>query len=175
MGDTATTRWQVTPELPLRPAAFYRTLNPVEVGMHLMRTWSPLGTRAFMLIVAWGIWEFAAPDLTRAESFAVGWVAQIWIRNIVLVGVVAGALHWWLWMRMAQQDLRYDTRPMGKNKRLFLLDDQVKDNLTLTLGSAMLIGTLWESIGWWAYANNIAPMITDQTNVIPDDVIFDAK
>jgi len=134
--------------------------------MHLMRTWSPLGTRAFMLIVAWGIWEFAAPDLTRAESFAVGWMAQIWIRNIVLVAVVAGALHWWLWMRMAQQDLRYDTRPMGKNKRLFLFDDQVKDNLTLTLGSAMLIGTLWESVGWWAYANDIAPMITWGENPI---------
>lgn len=166
MGDTATTRWQVTPDLPLRPAAFYRTLNPVEIGMHLMRTWSPLGTRAFMLIVAWGIWEFAAPDLTRAESFAVGWMAQIWIRNIVLVGVIAGALHWWLWMRMAQQDLRYDTRPMGKNKRLFLFDDQVKDNLALTLVSAMLIGTLWESVGWWAYANDIAPMITWDENPI---------
>ena len=90
MGDTATTRWQVPPDLPLRPAAFYRTLNPVEIGMHLMRTWSPLGTRAFMLIVAWGIWEFAAPDLAKAESLAVGWMAQIWIRNIVLVAVIAG-------------------------------------------------------------------------------------
>ena len=56
-------------------------------------------------------------------------MAQIWIRNIVLVALIAGALHWWLWMRMAQQDLRYDTRPMGKNKRLFLFDDQLKDNL----------------------------------------------
>ena len=85
MGDTATTRWQVTPDLPLRPAAFYRTLNPVEIAIHLMHTWSPLGTQAFMLIVAWGTWEFAAPDLAKAESFAFGWMAQIWIRNIVLV------------------------------------------------------------------------------------------
>tara|TARA_B100001094_G_scaffold222324_1_gene216372 strand:+ start:379 stop:492 length:114 start_codon:yes stop_codon:yes gene_type:complete len=37
---------------------------------------------------------------------------------------------------------------MGKNKRLFLFDDQVKDNLALTLVSAMLIGMLWESVGW---------------------------
>ena len=51
-------------------------------------------------------------------------------------------------MRMAQQDLRYDTRPMGKNRRLFLFDDQVKDNLALTLAPAMFIGTLWESVGW---------------------------
>ena len=48
----------------------------------------------------------------------------------------------------------------GQDKRLFLFDDQVKDNLALTLVSAMLIGTLWESVGWWAYANDIAPMIT---------------
>lgn len=57
-------------------------------------------------------------------------------------------MHWWLWTRRARQDLRYDTRPMGKNKRLFLFDDQVKDNLALTLVSAMLIGMLWESVGW---------------------------
>ena len=134
----------ITPDLPLRPL-----LPHAESGRDRHASDAHLvAFGVFMLIVAWGIWEFAAPDLTRAESLAVGWIAQIWIRNIVLVGVIAGALHWWLWM-MAQQDLRYDTRPMGKNKRL-LFDDQVKDNLALTLVSAMLIGTLWESVGWWA-------------------------
>ena len=68
MGDTATTRWQVTPDLPLRPAAFYRTLNPVEIAIHLMRTWSPLGTRAFMLIVAWGIWAVSYTHLRAHET-----------------------------------------------------------------------------------------------------------
>ncbi len=55
---------------------------------------------------------------------------------------------------------------MGKNKRLFLFDDQVKDNLALTLAPAMFIGTLWESVGWWAYANEIAPIITWGENPI---------
>lgn len=110
-----------------------------------------------MLLVAWGIWEIVRPDLTAAESLAFGWMAQIWLRNVVLVAVVAGGLHWWLWIRRAQQDLRYDRREMGRDKRLFLFDDQVKDNLFLTLVPAMAIGTLWESLGWWAYANEIAP------------------
>ena len=118
-----------------------------------------------MLIVAWGIWEFAAPDLAKAESFAVGWMAQIWIRNILLVAVIAGALHWWLWMRMAQQDLRYDSRPMARTSASS--SSTIRRRTTsLTLVSAMLIGTLWESVGWWAYANDIAPMITWGDNPI---------
>ncbi len=165
MGDT-TTRWQHTPELPLRPAAFYRTISPVEIGAHLLRSWRPWGTRVFMLLVAWGIWEFAAPDLNDARSFSFGWMSQIWLRNIVLVAIITGALHWWLWIRKAQQDLRYDSRDMGRNKRLFLFDDQVKDNMFLTLVSAMLIGSLWESLGWWAYANGTAPTVSWESNPV---------
>ena len=159
MGDT-TTRWQYTPPLPLQPAAFYRTIRPVEIGAHLVRSWRPWGTRVFMLLVAWGIWEFAAPDLAEAQSFSLGWMSQIWLRNVVLVAVITGALHWWLWIRKAQQDLRYDARDMGRDKRLFLFNDQVKDNMFLTLAPAMLIGSLWESLGWWAYANGTAPTVS---------------
>ncbi len=149
------------PEVPLQPAPFYRwPLRPAAIVRHVVGTWRPFGTRVFMLLVAWGIWEFFAPDLTAAESFSIGWVGQIWLRNVVLVGVVAGALHWWLWIQLKQQDLRYDTRGMGRHKRLFLFDDQVKDNVFLTLVSAMAIGTLWESVGWWADANDIAPTIS---------------
>ncbi|MEM9518332.1 MAG: sterol desaturase family protein [Actinomycetota bacterium] len=165
MGDTKT-RWLLTPELPLQPAPFYRTLHPGAILTHVARTWRPWGTRVFMLAVAACIWWFAAPDLDDAQRFSFGWMSQIWLRNLVLVAVITGGLHWWLWIKKAQQDLRYDKREMGRDKRIFLFDDQVKDNMFLTLVSAMAIGSLWESIGWWAYANDIAPTISWDDNPV---------
>ncbi|MEM9464298.1 MAG: sterol desaturase family protein [Actinomycetota bacterium] len=172
MGDTKS-RWMYVPDVPLRPAPFYRwPLAPASILRHVVGTWRPLGTRVFMMLVAWGIWAFFAPDLEAARSFSFGWMSRIWLRNVLLVGVVAGGLHWWLWIRLKQQDLRYDTRGMGRHKRLFLFDDQVKDNVFLTLVSAMLIGTAWESLGWWAYANDTAPRVTFDSDPVWFVVLF---
>ena len=141
-----------------RPSAATGCLLPhaesVEVGMHLMRTVAS-GHTGVHVDRRGGIWEFAAPDLTRASRSPLADGTNLDSQHRF---VASSPAHWWLWMRMAQQDLRYDTRPMGKNKRLFLFDDQV-DNLTLTSGRRCS-SALWESVGWWAYANDIAPMIT---------------
>ena len=165
---TSAPRWQYTPHLPLEPAPFLRwPPNPLAIGRHVVGTWQPLSTRVFMALVAWAIWEWFTPPLAAAESFAIGWMAQIWLRNLVLVAAITGLLHWWLWIRRGQGDeLRYDSRALGRNKKIFLFGDQVKDNVFLTLVSAMAIGSLWESIGWWAYATGTAPTITWDSNPV---------
>ena len=109
-----------------------------------------------MLVVAFALWEWFRPSLAEAESLRLGWILEIWVRNIVLVTVVAGGLHLLLQRYRVQGDgLRYDSRPLTKNKSLFLFNDQVKDNMFLTLLPAMVAATVWESLGWWAYANGI--------------------
>ena len=109
-----------------------------------------------MLVVAFALWEWFRPSLTEAESLRLGWILEIWVRNVVLVTVVAGGLHLFLQRYRVQGDgLRYDGRPLTKKKSLFLFNDQVKDNMFLTLMPAMVAATVWESLGWWAYANGI--------------------
>ena len=151
--------WNYTPDLPLRSAPFLHwPLRPAAIGRHLVKTWRPLTSRVLMLAVAFALWEWASPSLAEAESLRLGWMLEIWVRNIVLLTVVAGGLHLFLQRYRVQGDgLRYDARPMTKNKRMFLFNDQVKDNLFLSLVPAMVVATAWESLGWWAYANGIAP------------------
>ena len=106
--------------------------------------------------------EFAAPDLWKpSRSPLAGWHRSASQhrsrrrrrRRTALVAVDADGA--------AGPPLRH---PADGQEQLFLFDDRVKDNLALTLVSAMLIGTLWESVGWWAYANDIAPMIPGTKN-----------
>ena len=118
-----------------------------------------------MLITAVVVWRWFSPDLADGQGFELGWMFSIWIRNVVLVLLAAGVPHLWLYVWRRQGDeARYDARPLGKNKRIFLFNDQVKDNAFLSLVSATAIGSLWESVGWWAYAHGYAPQITWSTN-----------
>lgn len=120
-----------------------------------------------MLVTAIVVWRWFSPSLEQAETFQPGWILGIWLRNVVLVGLAAGLPHLWLYVWKRQSDeLRYDRRPLGKDKRLFLFNDQVKDNMFLSLVPAPIIGTAWESLGWWTYANGIAPTISFDSNPI---------
>ncbi|WP_428120494.1 hypothetical protein [Candidatus Poriferisodalis sp.] len=56
--------------------------------------------------------------------------------------------------------LRYDARPFGRNKRVFLFGNQVRENIFLTLVPAVVVWTGFESLLLWAYANGYAPSIT---------------
>ena len=141
--------WNYTPDLPLRSAPFLHwPLRPAAVVRHLVKAWRPLTSRVLMLAVSFAVWQWASPSLSEAESLRPGWILEIWVRNIVLVTVVAGGLHLLLQRYRVQGDgLRYDARSLTKNKSLFLFNDQVKDNMFLTLLPAMVAATVWES---WA-------------------------
>ena len=161
-------RWHHVPDQPVSTAPFLHwPLRPAPIARHLASAWWPLGTRVLMLVTAIVIWNWFSPTLAEAEAFRLGWMAEIWVRNVVLIAACAGLPHLWLYVwRRQDDDLRFDARPLGKNKRLFLFNDQVKDNVFLSLVPAPLIGTLWESLGWWAYANGHASMISFDDNPV---------
>ena len=120
-----------------------------------------------MLVTAIVLWQWFSPSFDEAASFRPGWMLEIWVRNVVLVALAAGLPHLWLFVWRRQGDhLRFDARPLGKNKRRFLFGDQVKDNMFLSLVPATIIGSLWESLGWLAYANGHAPFIAFGDNPV---------
>ncbi len=162
------TRWHHTPSLPIASAPFLHwPMSPGAILRHIALSWRPHGTRVLMLVTAVVVWNWFSPSLAEAESFRFRWMAEIWIRNLVLVALSAGLPHLWLYVWRRQNDeLRYDARPLGKKKRLFLFNDQVKDNIFLSMVAAPLIGTLWESLGWWGYANGHASLISFDGNPV---------
>jgi sterol desaturase/sphingolipid hydroxylase (fatty acid hydroxylase superfamily) len=85
----------------------------------------------------------------------------MYIRNIILMTIVAGGLHLYFYTFTKQgKKLRFDPRPLMKNGRQFTLGGQIKDNIFWTLASGVTIWTIYEVLMFWALANGYAPILT---------------
>ncbi len=89
-----------------------------------------------------------------------GWMALIWLRNTALLTLVAGGLHWWLYIRRSQdRAYKFDGRWLATDNRKFLFRNQVKDNLFWSLISGCTVWSLYECLTLWAYANGFVALI----------------
>ncbi|MEQ8666993.1 MAG: sterol desaturase family protein [Rhodospirillales bacterium] len=167
--NTPRSRWNFVPrDVPLRHAPYAEwPLRPMAGLAYYLRTWLPDAPRFWFLVAAIVIWTWFTPDLERAVTFQFDWMFEIWLRDFILVLVVAGGLHLWLHgFRGQGDDGRYDGRPLARKSRVFHFNDQVLDNMFWTLASSVPIGALTECLMWWAYANGYATMITLTENPV---------
>ena len=160
--------WNYHPELPLKTAPYFdQPFNLKRIALYWIKGWRPLGTQFLFLPLALLIWAFFTPDLTRTQALSTDWILEIFFRNLVLIITVAGGLHLWLHTFNRQgTEQRYDKQDLGEQHNRFLFNDQLKDNLFWTLCSAVPIWTAWECLLLWAYANNVATLITFESNPI---------
>ena len=158
----------VPPNVPLKHAAYYELPFSVWNSIkYLLRAWSPLTERFFILLIAIAIWTWFVPSLERTVTFQFDWMFEVWLRNFILVFVIAGGLHLWFYTFCKQDnELRYDTSSLEGRSKVFHFKNQVYDNMFWTLGSAVLVGSLWECLLLWAYANGYATMITFTENPV---------
>ena len=97
-------------------------------------SWGLLGARIYVLGISILCWFYFAPALERCREFSADWIAQIWLRNIVIVLVVAGSLHLYFYTFNKQRDKeKYDPRDLARNSKLFYFNNQVWDNMFWTL------------------------------------------
>ena len=131
-------------------------------------TWppKPLAALKYLLIdvpFSWNLiyiglaalcWTFLTPSMATMANFEFGWLAQIWLRNAAVLILIAGSLHWWLYMRRSQnQNYKFHKRWMDTDNDKFLWGDQVWDNMFWSLVSGVTICTCYEAITFWIYAN----------------------
>lgn len=157
--------WHYAPDVPITQAPYCEwPMKPLKCLLYILKTWSPLSFRFYVLMAAIAIWTWFTPSLERTIVFQFDWMFEVWLRNFIMVGTIAGGLHLWFYTFRKQEDeLRYDTRP-SPNPKGFHFGSQVRDNMFWTLGSAVLIGTLFECLMLWAYANGYAAMVTFDEN-----------
>ena len=160
--------WNYHPDLPLKdPSIFVWPPNPAFLMRWFARNWLTLSERVLMVIIAVGLWLVAYPKLETAQSFAFGWIAQIWLVNMVLMIVSAGGLHlFFITYRKQGKRLKFDPRDQGRNNRLWNFSDQVKDNMFWSLGSGVVQLTGFQVITMWAMANGYTPVITLNSNPV---------
>jgi len=160
--------WNYHPDLPLKdPSIFVWPPNPAFLMRWFARNWLTLSERVLMVIIAVGLWLVAYPKLETAQSFAFGWIAQVWLVNMVLMIVSAGGLHlYFITYRKQGKRLKFDPRDQGRNNRLWNFSDQVKDNMFWSLGSGVLQLTGFQVITMWLMANGYTPVITLNSNPV---------
>jgi sterol desaturase/sphingolipid hydroxylase (fatty acid hydroxylase superfamily) len=118
--------------------------------------WNVLYAAAAVLI-----WTFLTPSLETLKTFSVSWVGLILLRNFILALLVYGGLHMWLYVwRKQNTAFKYNRQWPKKDAAAFRFKSQTYDNMFHTLASGVPIWTAYEVLLLWAYANNIAPMIT---------------
>ena len=119
----------------------------------------------YMAIVAISYFFFT-PDIIRMQTFQPGWILEITARNIVLIFICTGGLHLWLvrWKKQGRLK-KYNGSWPATNKRVFLFNDQVKDNVFWSI-SGTLFWSAYECGLWWCYANDMLPYVSFETNPI---------
>lgn len=167
-GYSADKYWNYFPPLPLKMAPWFdKPRNVRTIALHWLRMWHPRNMPIWYLLLAVIIWFYFTPSLSRATEFRFDWIFEIWLRDMVLMLVIAGGTHLYLHTFKTQGDkLRYDKRPLEKNSKRFHFGNQVRDNMFWTLTTGIAIWTFWESLLLWGFANGYATLITLESNPV---------
>ncbi|QBF34014.1 sterol desaturase family protein [Thalassococcus sp. S3] len=168
MSDAPLKGWNHTPNVPLEVSPFFRwPPRPVAMLAWIWNSWFLITERLIIVGIAFVSFHFFQPPLEETKTLAVGWIAELFIRNLILVTLVAGALHLYFYTFTKQgQRLKYDPRPLMKNGRQFTLGGQIRDNMFWTLASGVPIWTFYEVLVFWAMSNGYAPLMTFAENPI---------
>lgn len=162
MADAPLKGWNHVPDVPLRVSPFFSwPLRPPEMLGWIWNSWFPITERLIIVGIALVSFYWFQPPLEESRTLAVGWIAEMWLRNLALMTIVAGGLHLWFYTFTKQgQKLKYDSRPLSRKGRQFTLGGQVRDNMFWTLASGVTVWTAYEVLMFWALANGHAPALT---------------
>ena len=153
--------WHYRPDTPIPVSPILNwPPRPLAWLRWIARNWLAAGSVTLEFLLAWAVFAWLQPDPEAMTSLAPGWVAQVWVRNVVLLALVAGALHLWLYSFSGQgRQLKFEARELARKSRTHTFRDQVLDNMFWSLASGVTVWTGFEVLYWWAAANGFVPMV----------------
>ena len=136
------TGWEHVPDVPIKVSPFFSwPPKPAEMWQWLSAHWLRLAGNVIVLGICLAVWTFTQPALEQMEMQPLGWLAQIWLRNLMLMFVVAGSLYWFFFMRKGQgKRFKFDPRDLALKGKQFNFGGQVKDKMFWSLTS---------DVGFW--------------------------
>ena len=161
-------QWHHIPPVPIQSSPLFTwPLKPLNYLKWVADRWFAIAENSILVIVATISWFWFQPSLEESKTLAFGWIAEIYVRNFLLLLIVAGGLHlyFYTWRRQAQ-DLQYDVRELTAKARAFTFKRQLYDNMFWSLGSGVAFWTGYEVLMFWAMANGYAPMLAWSDNPV---------
>ena len=106
--------WNYQPDLPiLNSPLFDWTPRPSSALKWVLNRWIKVTSSSLFLIVAILVYNMGQPTPETFLILAPGWIFQIWVRNLILLGIFAGGLHlWFITFSMQGKRLKFDARSM---------------------------------------------------------------
>jgi len=158
--------WNYIPSLPIQVSPYFRKpFNLVNILKWMFSSWFPASDRLVVLLLAILSWAFFHPDIAQTKELTFDWIAQIYLRNLFLICLVAGGLYLYLYVWRKQGDeLRFDEKPPVKSHSSFTFGSQLLDNMFWTITSGVTIWTAYEVLIMWSMANGYAPMLDAKTD-----------
>lgn len=153
--------WHHVPQVPIKASPFFSwPPDPKRMASWVATRWLGIAENVVILGIALICWTWLSPSLETAATLSPGWIIGIWLRNMVLMLMVAGGLHWFFYMRKGQgMRLKYDKRDLMLKGRQFSFGGQVRDNMFWSLTSGVGFWTAYEVLLLWAIANGWAPVL----------------
>jgi len=154
--------WHHVPEVPIEVSPFFTwPPRPRRMAAWIAARWLRVAENSILTLLALTCWMWLQPSLETTKTLAFDWIALIWLRNMALMTLVAGGLHWFFYMRKRQGDrLKFDPRELMRRGRQFTFGGQVRDNMFWTLTTGVGVWTAYEVLMFWAMANGWAPVLT---------------
>ena len=153
--------WHHSPETPIPVSPILEwPPRPLEWLKWISGYWLAISSITVIFVFACLIYAFFQPDTETMKQLSLGWVAQIWLRNVVLLTLVAGSMHFWFYSLSGQgKKLKFDHRTLAKNKAIYMFRDQTLDNIFWSIASGVSFWTFYEVMYFWAAANGVIPTI----------------
>ena len=158
--------WNWLPPLPIQSAPIF--VWPPRLFGAIRFLFSSPFIGSIMLpyvLLAMLTWYWLQPEFARCAEFEAGWILQLLGRNALLIFIVAGGLHLYLYVfRLQGTDRRFESRELQRDNPRFFLRDQVKDNIFWTMISGVPVWTAYEVFFFWAMANDHLPYYLEWRN-----------
>ncbi|MEL7470213.1 MAG: sterol desaturase family protein [Pseudomonadota bacterium] len=154
-------QWNYRPDVPIPISpVFAWPPKPMEWLRWTADRWFFLTENLIVAVLATVTWLYLQPPMEEVRELRIGWIAEMYVRNFVIISVLAGGLHWYFHARKRQgKRLKFDPRDQPTRGRSFTFGSQLWDNVFWTLGSGVAFWTAYEALMLWAMANGYAPML----------------
>ena len=161
-------QWHYIPATPIQTSPLFAwPPQPVKAVKWLASGWFTLSENILLIGSACICYFFFQPAMEEMRNFELGWIFQIFIRNIILMFIVAGGLHWYFHSGKKQKDeLKFDARDVPLKGRTYTFGNQLYDNMFWTLASGVTLWTVYEAVMFWGMANGYVPILPWAENPI---------
>ena len=154
-------QWNYKPDVPIQSSPlFVWPPKPVKIANWIKNRWFVFGENLILVGLATLTWFYFQPALEDAKTIEFGWIAWMFVRNFILISIVAGGLHFFLHIRKTQEDkLKFDPRELNARGKTYTWNSQVLDNMFWTLTSGVFFWTAFEALMFWGMANGYVPIL----------------